>query len=72
MVIYLSVCLFFLFHPCTFKKLPDEPDLQEKGVCFFFKNYLSFLFKTFNAIILVDINPFKGGFINLQYTLILV
>ena len=35
---------------------------------FFLKNYLSFLFKTFNAIILVDINPFKGGFIKLQYT----
>ena len=35
----------------------------------FLKNYLSFLFKTFNAIISVDINPFKGGFINLQYTL---
>ena len=67
MVTYLSVCLFFLFHPCTFKKLPDEPDLQEKGVCFL-KNYLSFLFKTTNAIISVVINTFKGGFINLQYT----
>ena len=32
------------------------------------KNYLSVHFKTFNAIILVDINPFKRGFINLQYT----
>ena len=40
---------------------------RRKGFVFL-KNYLSFLFKTTNAIISVVINPFKGGFINLQYT----
>ena len=40
-----TVCLFFLFHPCTFKKLPDEPDLQEKGVCFFKKIIFHFFLK---------------------------
>ena len=62
----LFVCFFYFIHVLLRSFLMNQI-CRRKGYVFL-KNYLSFLFKTTNAIISVVINPFKGGFINLQYT----